>query len=48
MSKKITRAYYLVDDFGTLWVEANLSVTRFNAIVREYKRQNINLTERVA
>lgn len=50
MTKNKAQEYRLVDQEGKEWAVANLSLTRLNALLREYKRQGIYLTpkERVS
>jgi hypothetical protein len=46
MPKQPAREYELLDKEGVAWAVATLSDTRLNALVREYKRQEIYLTPR--
>ena len=45
-AKAPAREYELVDSEGVAWAVAVLSATRLNALLREYKRQEIYLTPR--
>lgn len=42
--KAPAKEYRLVDEQGTAWAMASLSLTRLNALLKEYKRQGIHLT----
>ena len=50
MPKQPAQDYALIDQEGQEWARATLSLTRLNALLREYKRQGIFLTpsERVS
>lgn len=46
MPKAPAKEYELLDDNGVAWAVATLTATRLNALLREYKRQEIYLTPR--
>jgi hypothetical protein len=46
MPKQIAKDYELIDEQGVAWAVATLTATRLNALLREYKRQEIYLTPR--
>ena len=44
MPRQTAKEYRLIDDNGNLWAIASLTLTRLNALVREYKKMEIYLT----
>jgi hypothetical protein len=50
MPKQPAQEIALIDQEGQEWARATLSLTRLNALIKEYKRQGIHLTpkERVS
>lgn len=44
MPKNMSQEYRLTDDQGQEWAVAMLSLTRLNALLKEYKKQGIYLT----
>jgi sugar lactone lactonase YvrE len=45
-AKAPAKDYELLDSDGVAWAIATLTTTRLNALLREYKRQEIYLTPR--
>jgi uncharacterized protein YrzB (UPF0473 family) len=46
MPKNTAQEITLIDQEGQEWARATLSLTRLNALLREYKKQGIHLTPR--
>ena len=42
--KKTAQEIALIDSDGQEWARATLSLTRLNALIKEYKKQGIHLT----